>query len=97
MNIDEELVKVENLAKITPQSAGIPGTMVMRTLADVSIMKNNDVVPHEDHITKGYGLIWVLGIGALSEAKKFFYGHTIEECILKAGKYLESQENMSNE
>jgi hypothetical protein len=79
-NIDDDIATIESLCR------GVPGTSISRVLA-ISDFAYSQGVKWQ----KGDGaslLLWCLGFGRYQESRRFFYGRTIRECVLKAKRDL---------
>ena len=79
-NVDLEIEKLE-------KGFSVPGTMLVRTLCAVGILKKQGlkVIPDRESM-----LVWSLGVGPLLEPKMFFYDYSIPGAIKRAQKALRS-------
>jgi hypothetical protein len=82
-DIDKALGSLEAILETT-----IPGTILQKIIMDTSLMVEVGMKPKPEHVERGHGIVWSLGIGELLEAKRFFHGHTIREAYLRARKGL---------
>lgn len=80
-NIDKSLALLE-------VGQSVPGTILQRTIMDTSLMAQEGLKPKPEHVERGHGVVWSLGVGLAYERKLFFHGYTIREAYLRARKGL---------
>lgn len=87
MDIEERIIKLEQMAIKMGASISVPGTMIDRALVDVKLLDRAKVaIPdaartHPDGLRRESILVWAVGIGGLMHPKYIVWGYTISAAL----------------
>lgn len=75
---------IEKALERLESGQSVPGTQIVRTLAEVGILRRAGIKVPAEKQDKDAILVWTVGIGPLVEPKRFYNGLTVKDALMRA-------------